>query len=264
MAQTDIFPLEPDYTLVTRWTDGVLRQTTESGRTVERLKRPPQRMFELEFRSRPTAELATLLAWWRRFERSFFIFRQEVHSLSAAGEASHLPRSFAVTFASPPVQEFSGNEAYNFRVRLLEAVARPLDSYPDPVAGHESVFQEETEAFTVAGVWTEAAQTLAHAGSETTNPNTNTTDAAQWVYAGYGFRLWSRTGPDLGIAEVLLDGVSLGNVDLYSAADVFSQPVLTKLDVPLGLHTVKLRATNTRNASSAANTVSADALEMLI
>ena len=64
--------------------------------------------------------------------------------------------------------------------------------------------------------------------------------------------------------EVLLDGASLGTLDLYNSADVFSQPVLAKLDVPLGLHTLKLRATNTRNASSSANAIPADALEMLI
>lgn len=271
MAETDIFPLEPDYTLATRWSDGVVRLTAESGRTLERLKRPPQRLFELEFRARSTRELATLLAWWRRFEQGFFIFRHNVHSLSTAVAGVHLPRSFAVTFAAPPDYELAGNEAYDIRLRLLEAVARPLDSYPDPVAGHESVFLEEDGAFTVAGTWTPAAQTLAHGGlpagqvgNESTNPNTNTSDALQWVYAGYGFRLWSRTGPDLGITEVLLDGASLGTVDLYAATAVFSQPVFTRLDVALGLHTFQIRATNTRNASSTASTILADALEVMI
>lgn len=264
MPETDIFPLDPDYTMVTRWSDGVLRLVTESGRTVERLKRPPQRLFELEFRSRPTADVTRLLAWWRRFERSFFTLHHEVHSLGVAGQGSLLRRSFAVTFASPPDYSLNGNEAYDIRVRLLEAVGRALDSYPDPQAGHESVFLEEDEVFTVTGSWNSEVQVLAHGGSEQVNANTNTTDAAQWVYAGYGFRLWSRTGPDLGIVEVLLDGVSLGAVDLYNSADVFSQPVLAKLDVPLGLHTLKLRATNTRNASSSANAIPADALEMMI
>lgn len=264
MAETNILPLAPDYVLVTRWTDGVLRQQAESGRRFQRLKRPPQRAFDLEFRARSTAERSTLLRWWRRFEKSFFIFEHIVHSLRADGSGNYLPRFFAVTFAAPPDTELVANEAYDIRLRLLEAVGQPLNSYPDPVAGHESVFLEEAEGAVLAGTWTNAAQALAHGGSESTNPNSNATDAFQWTYAGYGLRLWARRDTNLGIADVLLDGVSLGTVDLYSAATSASQPVLTKLDLPLGLHTLKLQATNTKNAASSGNTIIADALEILI
>jgi hypothetical protein len=45
-------------------------------------------------------------------------------------------------------------------------------------------------------------------------------------YYGYGFRYWARKGPDLGIVEIFLcqdaanaNYASLGNVDLYAAAD---------------------------------------------
>ena len=58
--------------------------------------------------------------------------------------------------------------------------------------------------------------------------------------------------------------ISLAPSSKETSSRAFSQPVLTKLDVPLGLHTVKLRATNTRNASSSANTIAADVLEVLI
>ena len=75
--------------------------------------------------------------------------------------------------------------------------------------------------------------------------------------------MWARKDTDLGIVKVLLDDVDLGNVDLYAAAAVDSAPLLTRLDVPLGLHTVKLRATNTRNGSSSANTIAADAIEFM-
>ncbi len=263
MAESDIFPLEVDYSVVTRWTDGVARAVADSGRSFERLKRAPQRMFELEFRARPTSELVQLLAWWRRFERDFFIFEHKVHSLNPE-QTAHVGRSFAVTFAGPPEYDLAGNEAHDIHLRLVEAVGRPLNAYPDPDFGHESVFFEEDKGSVVAGVWTSAPQSGAHGGAERTNINLNTTDAFQWVYAGYGFRLWSRRAPNLGIVGVLLDGVSLGNVDLYAASAQAAQPVLAKLDVPLGLHTLKLKATNTINLASSGATILADALEVLI
>lgn len=263
MAENDIFPLEADYSVVTRWSDGVVRAVADSGRSFERLKRAPQRLFELEFRARPTSQLAQLLAWWRRFERDFFIFEHKVHSLNPEHTA-HLGRSFAVTFVGPPEYDLAGHEAHDIHLRLVEAVGRPLNSYPDPDAGHESVFLEEDKGSVAAGEWTSAPQSGAHGGAESTNTNLNTTDAFQWVYGGYGFRLWSRRAANFGIVQVLFDGVSLGNVDLYSAGAQAAQPVLTKLDVPLGLHTLKLRATNTINIASAGATILADALETMI
>lgn len=263
MAENDIFPLEPDYSVVTRWTDGVVRAVADSGRSFERLKRAPQRLFELDFRARPTAELTQLLGWWRRFERDFFIFEHKVHSLNSE-QTAHQSRSFAVTFAGPPDYDLVGNEAHDVRLRLVEAVGRPLNSYPDPDFGHESVFLEEDKGSVVSGTWTTAAEAVAHGGAESTNTNLNATDAFQWVYAGYGFRLWSRRAASFGIVEVLLDGTSLGNVDLYSASAQIAQPILTKLDVPLGLHMLKLRATGVININSSGATIVADALEILI
>jgi len=84
-----------------------------------------------------------------------------------------------------------------------------------------------------------------------------------FVYTGCGFRLWAQKGTALGIFEVFLDGTSLGNVDLYAAAPAAAAVVFSKLDVTLGLHVVKVKNTNTRNASSTDNTIIADALEVL-
>ncbi|HXE75313.1 MAG TPA: hypothetical protein VNN18_06740 [Candidatus Xenobia bacterium] len=265
MPENDVFPLEPDYSVVTRWSDGVARAVAESGRSFERLKRAPQRLFELDFRARRTSELTQLRAWWRRFERDFFIFEHKAHSLDSEQTALR-SRCFAVTFAGPPEHDLAGHEAHDIHLRLVEAVGRPLNSYPDPEAGHESVFLEESAGAVLAGTWTQATQAAAHGGAERTNTNLNTTDAFQWVYAGYGFRVWARRAPNLGIMEILLDGVSVGTADLYAAAAQAAQPVFTKLDVPLGLHTVKLRATHTANPnnSSSEGTILADALEILI
>lgn len=263
MPENDIFPLQPDYPVSRRVLSGLVESVADSGRRFARLKRAPRLVHELELRHRGTEEKTMLEEWYRRFERSWFSFLDPVFAADP-DSGSLVERYFSVEFAGLPEFELAGNEAWTLRVSLVDRVGAALLSYPDPVAGHKSVFLEETEALAVAGAWTDAANGLAHGAGEKVNSNANTSDALQWSYAGYGFRLWSRRGPSLGIVEILLDGVPLGTIDLYAAAEAASQPVLTRLNVPLGLHTIKLRATNTRNAASTAYTITADALEILI
>jgi len=263
MAETDIFPLQPDYPVSRRLLAGVVETFAESGRRFARVKRAPRLVHELELRHRPTDEKTALEGWYRRFERSWFGFHDPVFGLDP-DSGSFLERYFSVEFLTQPDYELVAHEAWNLRVALVDRVGVPLLSYPDPVAGHKSVFLEESEALALAGTWTPVANALAHGGGESVNSNTGTTDALQWTYAGYGFRLWARQGDNLGIVEVLLDGASLGTLDLYAAVPRGAQPLLAKLDLPLGLHSVKLRATNSRNAASSAPTILADALEVLI
>lgn len=102
-----------------------------------------------------------------------------------------------------------------------------------------------------------------HNGFAYHDAGTVTADAAEWLYFGYGFRLWAPKGPDMGIMQVFLDGVSQGNVDLYAAAAAASAVVLTLQSVVLGQHRVKLQPTNTKNASSTNFVVTADAIEVM-
>lgn len=263
MAETDVFPLQVDYGLREDWTQYIVRQAAQSGKRFQRLVRPPQRIFSLPFRKRPTDDVEALRDWKRRFEAAFFRFDHKVY-INNAG--TYLVRSFPVEWLSDTLpNELSGNEAYDFEVQLLEAVGRalPTPNYPDPTTGHPSVFQEETETTKEQGTWTVTPHADARGGQEKQNANTNTTDFILYIYAGYGFRLVSRKGPALGIYEVRLDDTSLGNVDLFAASATAFAAVFTKLDVPLGLHRVKLKATNTKNVSSTGNTIVADALEYL-
>lgn len=187
---------------------------------------------------------------------------------SSDPKAVYVPRFFLVTFLEEPDYEPVGNEAWDIHLALEEQAGEALldYQYPDPNDGIATTFLEEDHprGVVLAGTWNVSGDTKAHGGNHRTNANTNTTDAFQWTYYGYGFRLWGKKNTNLGIAQILLDGASLGNVDFYSATNDESAPVLTKLDVKLGLHTVKVKATNTKNASSSANTIPADALETLV
>jgi hypothetical protein len=265
MPEAEVFPLTSSYPITRRVLGGTIEIEAESGRRVSRLARAPRFVHELELHL-STTEKQQLEEWHRRFETSFFSLRDPVYA--AAEGAGYVERYFSVEFASTPEYELLSNNLWRARLTLVDRVGAALFSYPDPDAGHKSVFLEEDAGFVVAGTWTSAAQALAHgspeASGEKSNTNLNTTDAFQWVYGGYGFRLWARRSSDLGILEVFLDDASLGTVDLYATGGIASTPVFTKLDVPLGLHRVKLKATNTKNPSSSANTILADTLEMLI
>jgi hypothetical protein len=263
MAETDIFPLQPDYPVSRRLLAGVVEAFADSGRRFARVKRAPRLVHELELRHRATDEKTALEEWYRRFERSWFSFHDPVFALDP-DSGIFLDRYFSVEFLVQPEYELVAHEAWNLRVALVDRVGVPLFSYPDPAAGHNSIFLEESDALAIAGTWTSSLNAFAHGGSEAANGNTNTTNALQWTYAGYGFRLWARQDDNLGIVEVLLDGASLGTIDLYAAVPRVAQPLLTRLDLPLGLHSVRLRATNSRNPASTAPTILADALEVLI
>jgi hypothetical protein len=102
-----------------------------------------------------------------------------------------------------------------------------------------------------------------HGGFAYADLGTNLTDAAEWKYFGYGFRLWSYKGPDMGIMQITLDGVVLGTVDLYAAAATASSVVFTAQSQVLADHRVKLSPTNTKNAASSGFTVLADAIEVM-
>lgn len=89
------------------------------------------------------------------------------------------------------------------------------------------------------------------------------TELIEWLYLGYGFRLWSQTGPDMGKLNVFVDGVNTTQIDLYSASRVASAPVYTNANLPLGEHRIGLGAAGTKNASSTGFIVCADALEVM-
>jgi len=106
-------------------------------------------------------------------------------------------------------------------------------------------------------------QTEPHGGFAYWNDGTTTTGTAEWQYFGYGFRLWAPKGPDQGILAVSLDGGAETLVDLYNAAMVNSAAVHTDANQKLGVHRVKVRSTNTKNASSSAKYITADAIEVM-
>lgn len=195
MPETDVFPLSPDYTIPEQWDEGVLRSRTMGRKDHQRLVAPPQRLFRLFFRERPTTEKETLLTWYRKFEHTWFRFDYATYLVESG---SYLSRSFPVIWGAAPRMELISNEAWDMEVELVEAVERalPVANYPTFTAGHPYA----------------AVTEYRDSGSD-----------RYILYGGYGFRTVSA-----GSATIELDGVSLGTAPI------------TKTDVPLGLHQVKV------------------------
>jgi hypothetical protein len=64
---------------------------------------------------------------------------------------------------------------------------------------------------------------------------------AKWNFMGAGFTLWSPKGPEHGIVDVVLDGATVGTVDLHRAEPQSSQPVFHKGSLTDTFHAVAIR-----------------------
>lgn len=88
-------------------------------------------------------------------------------------------------------------------------------------------------------------------------------DWAQYEYRGYGFRLYMLKGPEFGKCDVYIDGVLLETLDLYNAADIGPQIVLTEQSLALDFHRVQIVCDGTKNGSATGTSVSWYALEVM-
>lgn len=101
----------------------------------------------------------------------------------------------------------------------------------------------------------------AHEGDEDTSATTN--DSKELSHPSMtGCGLYARTGPDQGIVETFVDGVSQGTTDLYSASTIHHVNVWNSGALSDQTHACKFRVTGTKNASSSAVTVTVDSMKI--
>lgn len=68
----------------------------------------------------------------------------------------------------------------------------------------------------------------------------------KWNFSGTGFDLWQPKGPEFGNIEILLDGKSVGLVDLNHSEEIHSHVVFSIRNLYDGFHAVVLKAANGR------------------
>lgn len=247
-------PLNPDYPFSVPPLPDPTEAQMLGGQMVARHTQVAGRTIPLTWSKMSQDSADALRQWHRQYRQGFF-------SLYHSGWG----RYFSGRFVQMDIQE-AGYLNWSAAATFVELPKVAMYAWPQNWS-RDAIFIEETDDFfsdnvALAGTgWTRVASGSAHGGYQYISAVTNAT--AEWQYFGYGFRFWAEKYSDRGIAEISLDGTVLGTVDLYSSGAVTAAALLTKYDVPLGLHRVKVRVTGTKNASSSDYKCVADAIEVM-
>ncbi len=116
---------------------------------------------------------------------------------------------------------------------------------------------EEKQAGISYDSWLNVADANANGGSYNTSNHTNDTLSAS--FKGTSISWVTYTGPDQGMAQVTIDGVSKGKADLYSAAPAW-QVLKTYGGLRNATHTIVIKVLGTKNVASTGTNVVVDAL----
>lgn len=242
-----------------------IRSTFEpaSGRPFARDAMGRGRIYELAWNKRDLATERALQQFANQYSKDFFSLADW-----------ELGRYFTGRFDAPLIFSPSGNQSYNIRGRFVELPGVGMFSYPSNWTD-DAIFLEHKDGWgddlvKLAGTWTLDTSANHHGGDAYKNVNTNTTDAAEWLYFGYGFQLWAMKASNLGILSLsatrvrdAFPVVAPTNVDLYNASTLASAALFTITGLALDQYRVKITATNTKNASSSAKDIFADAVQVM-
>jgi hypothetical protein len=154
MSSTDLFPVDPDYAVTRTIETNVLRTRVDSAREFFRQKAATRRIFDLVFSRRPVEDWRSIENFRLAHMADYFTFADKT-----------VNRSFSVFFNTEPVYEEAGNEQFNIRLQLIEAVGASMAIFPSFAAGNP-----------FATIFAANATDLGSNG-------------IQFVYAGYGYRV---------------------------------------------------------------------------
>ena len=84
---------------------------------------------------------------------------------------------------------------------------------------------------------------------------------ATFTFTGTSVTWIGLRGPTAGIAEIWVDGVSFGRVDLYAATEQLRASVFTATGLPNGTHTLRIDVTGDKNASASSALIVVDAFD---
>lgn len=93
--------------------------------------------------------------------------------------------------------------------------------------------------------------------------NPNGGETVTLTFKGTGIKVIGCTNKDRGKIEVLIDGVSQGVVDTYSASTVRQKEYFSKEDLTAGIHTIQLKVLNEKQTASSNTKIELDAFEIL-
>jgi hypothetical protein len=250
--------LNPDY----GYSEGLPQMMSsfqaKSGAVVTRQLLARGRVYDLQWQARPKTTADTLRQWEAQYRADFFSYFDQERQ-----------RYFSGRFAGPPQTSPAGFNKWNIQAQFVEIPGLAMFQYPtnwSTSAVNDAIFLEERDGFAnvlvkLTGTWSYRTDALGQHGGAAYLSST-IGDKAEWLYYGYGFRLWAPTRSDSGKLALSLDGVAIGTVDLYSAVNANATALFTQANVPLGLHRVAL-VVAAKNPASSGQFGYADAIEVM-
>ncbi|NOU82897.1 S8 family serine peptidase [Paenibacillus sp. LMG 31459] len=85
---------------------------------------------------------------------------------------------------------------------------------------------------------------------------------AQFKFEGTQVQVLAYTGPNRGIADILIDDKPVASVDLYSAVPQFRAVIFEAAALPAGKHTLRVVHTGEKNTASSGTYISVDAISI--
>jgi hypothetical protein len=271
MAQTDILnptpthPLNPDYGFQKKRPLTHLNAKANQGSPYFREITDTGHQFSLSWNEKLASHARKLKWYYEQYRDGFFTL------IDHEGGGRH----YVGRFSQPVEPSPTGNNRWSVQQVLFDEVPlAPMLVYPNDW-NNDAVWRPLLNDFGdrmvagVAGAWTLSANVNAKSGYVFDNTGVITggvAGVASYVYAGYGFQFWSIKGPACGIAQLSLDGVVLANIDLYRnlfGLSNASSMLFQQQNVSLGIHTVTLTATGTKNGSSSGYAINWDALKVM-
>ncbi len=265
-AQTSLF--NPDW----GYTEGLPEMRSQfqamSGKAYARRQMGRGRVYDLAWNNRDLATKHALQQWAQQYENDFFSFADWERA-----------RYFSGRFEGPLSYSPAGNQRYNIHGRFIELPGLAIFAYPSNWS-RDAIFLEERDGFgaDLVKLLTPANWSFDGPSKSYLHPlpggaylSSTTNETAEWLYLGYGCRIWMPTDFNLGIAEVTVTRVRDGsvvsgpaNVDQYHTSPTQNSSVLLTIqNLALDFYRVKVRVTGTKNASSTSVQIYIDALEVM-
>jgi O-glycosyl hydrolase len=163
-------------------------------------------------------------------------------------------RQFSTTLAA--------NSITTFVVTGVSGVQPTLTPSPTPtglVITNDNTTGTGQNQFNYTGTWSYGSQSGAYQGDNHWSSVTN--NAYQVAFTGTKVQIYSAKANNHGIFAVSIDGGAETNVDLYAATRADQVLVWTSPNLTSGSHTVKVRVTGTKNASSTGAVIVADRVD---
>jgi hypothetical protein len=163
--------------------------------------------------------------------------------------------------ATAVVRQLTAGTTYQFQARVVDVAGNTSTPALQTPPFRALLFSEVDAGIAYSAGWVRKGHSYAHGGAVTYA--TTAGASATFSFSGTSVAWISTRDTNRGQAEVFVDGVSQGIVDLYAATLQGRRIVFSKNDLAPGAHTLQIVVLGTHHPSSGGTRVDLDVLAML-